>query len=332
MGALLLVAVIVAALITVVPKIADRSTAAVDAIAAGNGIPSTSYGDDQRSPTPVDPNADDDGDGLTNEEEAALGTDPTKADSDGDGMSDTDEFDHGTDPTQGILPLTAENAAKPWERLGISEDEWHDLEKAILDQINPGGWKSFLFGDAAESIVLDENGELVLIPPGAMYAYKDGKLEVYPLMENGVGGGLVKGLAKILGAGGKSSAAALKGALEDLPASLRLRLASSGLLKGVEGATQTAKVLPRFQPGRWLPHFEKHAAEFGYRTPVEYLKGARDLTAREGIETFTRTNGDKLFYDAARNEFAIQRPDGILRTYFKPKDGWDYWLEQLAKG
>jgi hypothetical protein len=165
-----------------------------------------------------------------------------------------------------------------------------------------------------------------------MYAYKDGKLEVYPLMENGVGGGLVKGLAKILGAGGKSSAAALKGALEDLPASLRLRLASSGLLKGVEGATQTAKVLPRFQPGRWLPHFEKHAAEFGYRTPVEYLKGARDLTAREGIETFTRTNGDKLFYDAARNEFAIQRPDGILRTYFKPKDGWDYWLEQLAKG
>ena len=282
MGALLLVAVIVAALITVVPKFADRSTAAVDAITAGNGIPSTSYGDDQRSPTPVDPNADDDGDGLTNEEEAALGTDPTKADSDGDGMSDTDEFDHGTDPTQGILPLTEENAGKPWERLGISEDEWHDLEKAILDQINPGGWKSFLFGDAAESIVLDENGELVLIPPGAMYGYKDGKLKVYPLKENGVGGGLVKGLAKILGAGGKSSAAALKGALEDLPASLRLRLASSGLLKGVEGATQTAKVLPRFQPGRWLPHFEKHAAEFGYRTPVEYLKGARDLTAPRG--------------------------------------------------
>ena len=56
--------------------------------------------------------------------------------------------------------------------------------------------------------------------------------------EASVGGGLVKGLAKILGAGGKSAATALKGALEDLPASLRLRLASSGLLKGVEGATQ----------------------------------------------------------------------------------------------
>jgi hypothetical protein len=120
-------------------------------------------------------------------------------------MSDTDEFDHGTDPTQGILPLTAENSGRPWERLGISEDEWHDLEKAILDQINPGGWKSFLFGDAAESILLDENGELVLVSPGATVMYKDRELEVYPLMENGVGGGLVKGLAKILGAGGKSS-------------------------------------------------------------------------------------------------------------------------------
>ena len=193
-------------------------------------------------------------------------------------MSDTDEFEHGTDPTQGIQPLTAENAGKPWERLGISEDEWNDLEKAILDEINPGGWKGFLFGDAAESIVLDENGELVLVPPGAMVAYEDGKLKVYPLMENGVGGGLVKGLAKILGAGGKSAGTALKSALEKLSPSLRARLASSGLLKGVEGAAETAKALPRFQPGRWLPHFEDHAAEFGYRTPVEYLKGARDLT------------------------------------------------------
>ena len=96
-------------------------------------------------------------------------------------------------------------------------------------------------------------------------------------MENGVGGGLVKGLAKILGAGGKSASTALKNALAKLSPSLRAQLASSGLLKGVEGAAETAKALPRFQPGRWLPHFEKHAAEFGYRTPVEYLKGARDL-------------------------------------------------------
>ena len=45
-----------------------------------------------------------------------------------------------------------------------------------------------------------------------------------------------------------------------------------------------------------------------------------------------RGNGDKLFYDSARNEFAVLRQDGILRTYFRPKDGRQYWLEQLAKG
>ena len=123
----------------------------VDAIADGNGARTTSYGDDQREPI-VDPTADDDGDGLTNEEEAALGTDPGEADSDGDGMSDTEEFEHGTDPNQGIDALTEENAFKPWERLGISEDDWNDLEESILDEINPGGWKGFLLGDAAESI------------------------------------------------------------------------------------------------------------------------------------------------------------------------------------
>ena len=331
MGALLLVAVIVAAMLTVVPSISTAMSGAVDAIIGGKGKPSTSYADDRR-PDTTDPTADDDGDGLTNEEEEALGTDPTEEDSDGDGMSDTDEFDHGTDPNQGIDPITADNAFKPWERLGISEDEWHDLEKSILDEINPGGWKGFLFGDAAESSALDENGELVLVPPGAMLFYKDGKLQVSEMMENGVGGGLVKGLAKILGAGGKSASTALKNALAKLSPSLRAQLASSGLLKGVEGATETAKALPRFQPGRWLPHFEKHAAEFGYRTPVEYLKGARDLTTRSGTRAFTRKNGDKLIYDSASNEFAILRPDGVLRTYFKPEKGFDYWLQQLAKG
>jgi hypothetical protein len=328
MGALLLVAVIVAAMLFLGPVIAGRTSGAVDAILGGNA----KVGDSGIDPGSTrNPTADDDGDGLLNNEEEALGTDPAKADSDGDGIPDGEEFDHGTDPTQGILPLTAENSGKPWERIGISEDEWKDLEKAILDQINPGGWKGFLFGDAAEGILLDENGELVLIPPGATVMFKDGQLEVYPLMENGVGGGLVKGLARILGAGGKSASAALKGALEDLPASLRLRLASSGLLRGVEGAVETAKTLPRFQPGRWLPHFEKHAAEFGYRSPVEYLQGARSLVSRSGVQTFTRANGDKLIYDSVTNEFAVLKNDGILRTYFKPKDGYRYWLDQIAR-
>ena len=41
---------------------------------------------------------DTDGDGLSDEEEAALGTDPTNPDSDGDGISDGEEVAQGTDP------------------------------------------------------------------------------------------------------------------------------------------------------------------------------------------------------------------------------------------
>ncbi len=318
MGALVLVALVVAMLMTVMPRLGGETSGLVDAISGGE------------SGTSVGSLADDDGDGLTNEEEAALGTDPGTADSDGDGVSDADEFTHGTDPTQGVAPLTEENFVKPWERIGITEDEWNALEEAVLDEINPGGWKGFLLGDVAGSLTLDENGELTLVPPGAMLYLEDGKLKIAEIQENGIGGGLVKGLAKILGAGGKSAATALKGALEKLPAGLRTRLAGAGVLRGADAAAATTKALPRFAPGRWLPHFEKHAAEFGYRTPVEYLGGARDLVGRQGVQTFTRTNGDKLFYDAARNEFAVLRPDGVLRTYFRPQNGSEYWRIQTG--
>ncbi|VTR75280.1 Leukotoxin [Cellulomonas hominis] len=48
--------------------------------------------------TPVDPEADTDGDGVPDALELALGTSPTGADSDGDGLADADEFLTGTDP------------------------------------------------------------------------------------------------------------------------------------------------------------------------------------------------------------------------------------------
>ena len=328
MGALLLVAIIVGALLAsgIPAQIGNGMSSAVKAI-AGGGASTAQAGGDGPGGLVVDPSGDDDGDGLNNEEEAALGTDPGSEDSDGDGMSDDEEFSHGTDPLQGIEPLTEDNWATPWERIGISEDEWSALEEAILDEVNPDGWKGFLLGDAAGSLALDENGELMLLPPGAMLYYEDGELKVAEMMENGIGGGLVKGLAKVLGAGAKSSSAALKSVLGKLPAGLRTRLAGAGLLRGSEVTTAT---LPRFQPGRWLPHFEKHAAEFGYRTPVEYLHGARGLVGRSGVQTFTRSNGDRLFYDAARNEFAVLKPDGVLRTYFRPQNGSAYWRTQTG--
>ena len=49
-------------------------------------------------PASVEMDLDDDGDGLLNSEEEALGTDPTNPDSDEDGHSDGDEASVGFDP------------------------------------------------------------------------------------------------------------------------------------------------------------------------------------------------------------------------------------------
>lgn len=49
-------------------------------------------------PTTPQTTADSDGDGLSDSEEAVLGTDPRNPDSDGDGVSDGDEVAAGTDP------------------------------------------------------------------------------------------------------------------------------------------------------------------------------------------------------------------------------------------
>ncbi|MDD5623125.1 MAG: S-layer homology domain-containing protein [Candidatus Peribacteraceae bacterium] len=48
---------------------------------------------------PIDPNQDDDNDGLTNSNEFLLSTDPTNADTDLDGMTDGVEVQEGSDPT-----------------------------------------------------------------------------------------------------------------------------------------------------------------------------------------------------------------------------------------
>jgi hypothetical protein len=56
---------------------------------------------------PVVEPVDTDNDGLTDEEEIALGTDPNNADTDGDGVNDGDEVANGTDPLVDEGPVTS---------------------------------------------------------------------------------------------------------------------------------------------------------------------------------------------------------------------------------
>jgi hypothetical protein len=252
MGVLLLVALIVAALVTsgIPGAIVDGARGAICAIAqqpCGDDTlrdpPSLGPDSDGADPTtadsdgdglldgedPVANGADVDEEGLIDGEEVALGSDPRVADSDGDGTTDGEEFAQGTDPTQGVAPLTEENALRPWERVGMSEDEWRGFEREILDEANPGGWEGFLLGNPYWGVTLDENGELKL-------------LEV---QEAGLSSGP---LLRLLGAGGKalSASSAAARAAARLPAAARAALIARGVLPG---ATRIRPPIPPSAPG-----------------------------------------------------------------------------------
>ena len=65
------------------------------------------------SPAEPDPSVDTDGDGLTDTEETALGTDPNVADTDGDGFSDGQEVAAKTDPLSQSSQLAAVGVSSP---------------------------------------------------------------------------------------------------------------------------------------------------------------------------------------------------------------------------
>lgn len=232
-GIVLVAALIVAALLAGLPRLAGPLSEAVESVTGGGGPPGQVQA---RTPsglgTPMRPigdlAADGDGDELSTEEESALGTSPEALDSDRDGVPDGEEYARGTDPRQGVEPLTEDNMLKAWERVGISEKDWRALEDAVLDEVNPGV-QGFLSGAAADGLTLDENGELTLIPVGALTRVEDGKLKIAELQENGVGGGLAKGLGKLLGGGARAFGPALGSALRSVPAVLRGRLARVGI-------------------------------------------------------------------------------------------------------
>jgi RHS repeat-associated protein len=77
-------------------------------------------------------------------------------------------------------------------------------------------------------------------------------------------------------------------------------------------------------------------SEFGFKSAQDYVAGANKLIdaairGAKGVESFVRSNGDVLAYKISTNEFAVATKQGVLRTYFRPKEQYEYWLEQIAK-
>ncbi|MCB9794080.1 MAG: TlpA family protein disulfide reductase [Alphaproteobacteria bacterium] len=132
---------------------------------------------------------DPDEDGLTNEEEEALGTDPDKADTDGDGINDAEEIDLGIDPLSkdtdgdglndgdeldaGADPLVRDtdldelpdgyevlNGSDPTSCLSVPQGHWPNcLAQAEADGLTGEGWS---MGDVLNPWrALDQFGEQI---------------------------------------------------------------------------------------------------------------------------------------------------------------------------
>jgi thiol-disulfide isomerase/thioredoxin len=93
---------------------------------------------------------DTDGDGLFDEEEATLGTDPAKADTDGDGLDDLTERDGGTDPIS--MDGDGDGYLDPWEL--TEETDPNDAESRIYI----GNWPYNPDKAALPEVMLDEAG------------------------------------------------------------------------------------------------------------------------------------------------------------------------------
>jgi len=110
-------------------------------------------------------------------------------------------------------------------------------------------------------------------------------------------------------------------------------------------AIGTLNVSKSTQAGKWdkatfqseakyADHYRRHGGDFGKISKGRYLQGARDLlNAKTGknIQGFVAKDGSLFKYNTKTNEFAIGSQYGTISTYYKPVDGYIYWLDQISK-
>jgi hypothetical protein len=78
--------------------------------------------------------------------------------------------------------------------------------------------------------------------------------------------------------------------------------------------------------------YQRNGADFGASSSEDYVARAHAFlnSPPAGVQTATRANGDKLYYDARSNTFVVATRNGAPRIMMKPRDGAAYWKEQLA--
>ena len=88
-------------------------------------------------------------------------------------------------------------------------------------------------------------------------------------------------------------------------------------------------------PKKFNEHFERHVIKQkewnDVFTKKDYLKKAQNFLNSKGsnIDSFVSRDGWLFKYNKATNEFGLGHPNGTISTFYRPKDGMNYWYEQL---
>jgi pyocin large subunit-like protein len=103
--------------------------------------------------------------------------------------------------------------------------------------------------------------------------------------------------------------------------------------------TASETVRPRSNIGfanekRLEEHYEKHGAEFGRITKQDYLRQAqllRDAAVGGPVLQTVREDGVTTKFDRQTGAFVAFNPNGVIRTFFKPRDGERYFRRQAER-
>lgn len=78
-------------------------------------------------------------------------------------------------------------------------------------------------------------------------------------------------------------------------------------------------------------HYADHGRNVNYSNILEYEQHAirfANTVDRKNCLSFIDRHGSTYKYNIKTNEFAIITKNGIIVTYFKPKEGYNYYIKQ----
>lgn len=106
-----------------------------------------------------------------------------------------------------------------------------------------------------------------------------------------------------------------------------------------ERPSSSPRIAPRETPGfansaLLEEHFFKHGKDFRVQSAEQYLRLAqalRDAPLGGRVLEARRSDGVITRYDCSNGAFLAFRGDGVIKTFFKPRDGLEYFRRQLSR-